>query len=360
MNDEGRGRVIKSAAERFLEQTSTAWMIRVSPAGIIISANAHSEALVGEPLAGKPWDAILLKFGSPLTFAEWLSDPARPRLLNVHTAGGLPQTLSVTVEEEDGDLVLFGEVDAAEQAQMAREVLELNHELHTLSREVARRNADLARSLAEKEGLLKETHHRVKNNLTLIASLARLSGGRSSEPETKALCVDMQSRIQSVALLNEALYRTASYTTVGLARYLEQVATHVFRAHASSSSGVRLAFDLEPVEVATAQAIPCALIVNELMTNSLKHAFPLGRGGEVRVSLKTGPDGQTRLGVSDDGVGLPADLKTRRSHSLGLQLVGDLTRQLQGALEVGPGAAFAVTFRPRKEGSLPRRSRNGE
>jgi two-component sensor histidine kinase len=92
----------------------------------------------------------------------------------------------------------------------------------------------------------------------------------------------------------------------------------------------------------------------------LKHASPSGRGGEVRVSLKTGPDGQTRLGVSDDGVGLPADLKTRQSRSLGLQLVGDLTRQFRGALETGPGAAFAVTFRPRMDGSLARRSQNGE
>lgn len=201
-------------------------------------------------------------------------------------------------------------------------------------------------SLRDKEALLKETHHRVKNNLALIASLMRLEAGRSLEAETKTVLKGMQARISSVALLNQALYQSGSYKTVQLADYLRQVATQVFRAQAPDSGAVRLALDLEPVEVETAQAIPCGLIVNELITNSLKHGFADGGGGDISVSLRRAPDGPVRIRVADSGLGLPQDFATERTTSLGLQLVGDLTKQLRGAFDVGPGSAFAVTFTP--------------
>ena len=211
-------------------------------------------------------------------------------------------------------------------------------------------------SLREKESLLRETHHRVKNNLALIASLMRLEAGRGREPETRAVLAEMQTRIQSVVLLNETLYKTSSYARVKLADYLRQIATHVFQAQNSNSGSVGLNLDLEAVEVETGQAIPCGLIVNELLTNSLKHAFPNGRSGAVRVVLRQQGDGSVLLRVSDTGAGLPEDFASRQSNSLGLQLVSDLARQLLGALDVGPGATFTITFaRGRNEtGAIPR------
>lgn len=213
-----------------------------------------------------------------------------------------------------------------------------------------RRRVDsaLRDSLREKEALLKETHHRVKNNLALISSLMRLEAGRSAEAQTKATLNEMQARIRSVALLNETLYRTGSYATVKLADYLKQIATHVFRSQNADAEAVRLVLDLEPVEVETAQAIPCGLIINELLTNSLKHAFNAGGQGEVRVSLRAAAGGEARLSVSDTGAGLPGDFASRGEDSLGLQLVSDLAKQLMGDLEVGPGATFTVTFVPRR------------
>jgi len=211
-------------------------------------------------------------------------------------------------------------------------------------------------SLHEKESLLKETHHRVKNNLALISSLMRLEAGRSREPETKAVLTEMQTRIGSVVLLNETLYKTASYERVKLDDYLKQIATRVFQAQNSNSGAVRLVLDLEPIEVETGQAIPCGLIVNELLTNSLKHAFPNGASGEVRVRLQRGRSGSIALAVSDTGVGLPADFASRPSHSLGLQLVSDLARQLLGTLDTGPLATFVITFSPHRNetGAIPR------
>lgn len=199
-------------------------------------------------------------------------------------------------------------------------------------------------SLHEKEALLQETHHRVKNNLALIVSLMRLTAGRSREAETKAVLKEMQTRIQSVILLNETLYKTASYTKVNLADYLRQIATQDFKAQNDGIGMVRLTLDLQPVEVATAQAIPCGLIVNELVTNSLKHAFPNGGEGEVTVGVRSGAGGEILLQVSDTGVGLPDDFVARQSGSLGMQLVGDLVKQLHGTLEVGAAASFKVAF----------------
>jgi PAS domain S-box-containing protein len=210
-----------------------------------------------------------------------------------------------------------------------------------------RRETALKALVSEKEALLREVHHRVKNNLALITSLMRLEAGKSREPETKSALKAMQTRIHSVLLLNETLYKTQHYSRIKLSDYLGGMATHLFRAQNPDPDAVRLVTALDPIEADTDQAIPCGLIVNELMTNSLKHAFPFGERGEIQVSLKQESSGMARLSVSDTGVGLPADFEARRVKSLGLQLVGDLAKQLRGTLAIGPGPTFTITFAPR-------------
>lgn len=332
---------------RLLEESVSLVVLRVNAEGVIVAANAQAVALTGLRLVGEPWNAMLLNFAGVQPFREWLAEPARPRLLSVRTAQGLPQTLRVTVFDDDSGHVLFGEVDAAEQARLGREVLELNRELSDLSRELAHANADLAQAVREREALLKETHHRVKNNLALITSLMRIEARRSSAPETRDILKEMEARVHSVVLLNETLYKTAAYTRVNLADYLRQIATHVFAAHARIG-GVKLELELEPVHLETSQAIPCGLIANELITNSLKHGFPGGRSGEVRLSLRQEGNGDVRLGVSDTGNGLPDGFVIGKSGSLGLSLAEDLARQLGGRLQADPGPSFSVTFPPRE------------
>lgn len=203
----------------------------------------------------------------------------------------------------------------------------------------------LRHSLKEKEGLLREVHHRVKNNLQVISSLLRLETSRSDVADTQRVLHDMQGRILSMAVLHETLYRSGRFGQVELGGYLRQLALQLFRATACAA---RLNTDLRPVSVELDQAIPCGLILNELLTNSLKHAFNEGPGGEVRVSLAQDESGEVTLTVADTGVGLPPDFETRRSRSLGLQLVTDLVRQIGGRLAIlpGPGAEFVVTFTP--------------
>ncbi len=208
----------------------------------------------------------------------------------------------------------------------------------------------LRTSLREKQALLMEVHHRVKNNLQVITSLLRLESGRAAEPATRAVLKDMQSRIAAMALLHETIYKSESFVALDLANYLRQLAAQFFRAQVQGGA-VRLTLDLDadPHPVTIDQAVTCGLLVAELMSNTIKHAFPAGRSGEVRIGLRSVDGGGVRLTIRDDGVGLPADFAARQANSLGLVLVNDLARQLGGSLDVASegGASFSVTFQPK-------------
>lgn len=213
-----------------------------------------------------------------------------------------------------------------------------------------RKQAELAlqTSLREKDALLKEVHHRVKNNLQVITSLLRLESGRNQLPDVKRVLGDMQGRVRSMALLHESLYRNGSFAAVDLANYLKQLCTQAFRTLNLRPGHIQLELDLQPIHVEMDQALPCGLLVNELISNCLKHAFPEGHSGTVQVSLHI--EGQSAtLQVSDNGVGLPADFAELSRNSLGLQLVSDLAGQLGARLEIGPAASFKVTFAVSKQ-----------
>lgn len=212
----------------------------------------------------------------------------------------------------------------------------------------ARKEAEvkLRESLHEKDALLKEVHHRVKNNLQVITSLLRLEGTKSGDPATQRTLKDMQGRIRSMAVLHETLYRSGNFARINLADYLAQLAAQLFRVQNPAPGMVKLGLDLSPFEVEMDQAIPCGLVVNELLTNSLKHGFPPGHGGEVRLRLQRNEAGNVELEVNDTGVGLPGDFELARANSLGLRLVADLAKQLQGALTIAPGACFTISFPP--------------
>ncbi|MHB8950300.1 MAG: PAS domain S-box protein [Rhodoferax sp.] len=242
-----------------------------------------------------------------------------------------------TNKRKSGDLYV-------EQAVVAP-VRDAGNTLHYVALKQDITEQALQASLHDKVALLNEVHHRVKNNLQVISSLLRLEAGRSSHSDTRSVLTEMQGRIRAMALLHESLYRTGTFASVDLGAYLKQLASQAFRAQ--SSGMVRLQLDLANVQVSLDQATPCGLLLNELISNCLKHGFPDGRSGEVRVELQAlGAAGQWCLRVSDTGVGLPADFDSRKSQSLGLQLVSDLVRQLQGTLQIdaAPSAAFAVTF----------------
>lgn len=213
--------------------------------------------------------------------------------------------------------------------------------------ELTRINEALRGSLADKDGLLMEVHHRVKNNMQVITSLLRLEASRLDHPATKAVLNEMQSRIRTMAVLHELLYRSGNFSRVDLGAYLREVSAQLQRSLVVGPAEIGFDLSLIPATLELHQAIPCGLIVNELVSNSLKHGFPLGRPGRIRISLED-QAGELRLKVADNGAGLPGDFDSGKQRSLGLQLVADLARQLGGRLEVGrgEGASFEVIFTP--------------
>ncbi|KAA0596202.1 putative ATPase/two-component sensor histidine kinase [Azospirillum lipoferum] len=200
-------------------------------------------------------------------------------------------------------------------------------------------------TLEEKDALLKEIHHRVKNNLQLVTSLLNLQSRRIEDEAVAALFADSRDRVRSMALVHESLYRLGNFAWVPMREHLESVCAHLLRAYSRHAGAVRLETEMDDLKLDLDRAVPCGLIVNELVSNALKHAFPAGRGGVLRVVLTT--DGQDcRLSVRDDGVGLPGGYDPDRMDTVGFQLVSDLSSQLHGTLKYSfnTGAEFIVTF----------------
>jgi two-component sensor histidine kinase len=203
----------------------------------------------------------------------------------------------------------------------------------------------LKAALHEKEVLLKEIHHRVKNNLQIIASLLSLQSDQLKDPDDLVLFEDTQHRVKSMALIHESLYRTGDLARFNFARYIDSLCTDLLQSYGNGASHIRLQTELDELIFDVDTAVPCGLILNELLTNALKYAFPNGHPGDITIGLRA-DTGQVTLSVRDTGIGLPTDLDFRHTESLGLQLVAMLTEQLGGTITLSRncGTAFAVTF----------------
>ncbi len=204
----------------------------------------------------------------------------------------------------------------------------------------------LKASLREKELLLKEVHHRVKNNLQVISSLLNLQARHVVDPRALELFKESQNRVRSIALFHEKLYQAKDLGHVEAFEYLNTLIANLLAAYGAKPTAVSLEVEREDILLGVDVAIPLGLVLNELISNALKHAFPDGRRGQIRVQLGRCDQDRYRLVVSDDGVGFPADLDFRNAPSLGLQLVCTLVDQLAGTIELigAPGTTFNVTF----------------
>jgi PAS domain S-box-containing protein len=200
-------------------------------------------------------------------------------------------------------------------------------------------------SLREKEALLKEIHHRVKNNLQVVSSLLGLQSRAMSDPELRKVFEESQNRVYSMALLHETLYQSDNLSQVNFPQYIRQLADHLFRSYGVTTGRIKLRTELESVPLSLDAAVPCGLIINELVSNSLKYAFPEGRAGEILIGLH-GESGMARLVVADNGVGLKREVDWVTTRSLGLRLVRSLAQQLGAQIEVLPegGTEIKLVF----------------
>jgi PAS domain S-box-containing protein len=212
--------------------------------------------------------------------------------------------------------------------------------------ERVRAEKQLEASLQEKEVLLKEIHHRVKNNLQVISSLLYLQSKSIEGQEALEMFQESQDRVRSMALVHERLYQSPDLARIDFAEYVRNLASYLFRSYGVHSNLIQLRINVDDVSLGIDMAVPCGLILNELVSNSLKHAFPNGREGEIRIELCSGDDNELALVVSDNGVGFPKDLDFRGMESLGLQLVNTLVDQLGGTIELdrSDGTAFEIVF----------------
>lgn len=213
--------------------------------------------------------------------------------------------------------------------------------------EQVRAQRALSVALAAKEVLLREVHHRVKNNLQIISSLLALQAESLQNPAVAQALHESKERVQCMALIHERLNEDAQPDQLDFREYAEGLARDLLYSCRTDPELIQLRFELESVWLRMSQAIPCGLILNELLTNALKYAFPKGRAGEIVVALRGGEDELVTLTVSDNGVGLPAELDSRTSQSLGLRIVDILRRQLDGTVQRqagAPGTSFSLTF----------------
>lgn len=202
-------------------------------------------------------------------------------------------------------------------------------------------------SLDEKVILLKEIHHRVKNNLQVITSLLYLQAEQIEDAALRAILQDSQNRVRSMALIHEKLYQARDLVRVDIGEYVQNLTSYLFRSYATQADGVTLQVQTDNIHLAIDTAMPCGLIINELLSNALKHGFPDGRHGQVSVGLQRDSDQQITLCVSDTGVGFPLGTSIAESSSLGLQLVTTLVNQLDGSLAMqrDNGTKFLIRFR---------------
>ena len=243
---------------------------------------------------------------------------------------------------KDGKWLYFTAVsikDDDEQTIAAIETLEDVSNIKNLEQE-------LKNSLSEKEMLIKEIHHRVKNNLMVISSLLSLQSGYIKDQEDFELFRESQTRAKSMALIHERLYRSDDLKSIDFADYITLLVHDLLKTYNKDNTKIKLNLDLEKVNLDINTSIPLGLIVNELVSNSIKHAFPDNIKGELRISLKF-KDGKYVLVIGDDGVGVPESIDFRKTNTLGLQLVTSLTNQIDGTIELNKanGTEFTITFK---------------
>jgi PAS domain S-box-containing protein len=201
-------------------------------------------------------------------------------------------------------------------------------------------------SLREKEILLKEVHHRVKNNLQIISSLLELQCDYIQDEQSLRFFRESQDRIKTMALVHEQLYASADLASINVCEYLENLTSQLVLSYVVDPGCIDLEFDVGEFCLGIEEAIPCGLIVNELVSNSLKHAFSGRPGGKIAITCRTDAEDMVVLSVSDNGVGIPEELDINRTETLGLQIVFLLARQLRGTVNVrnDGGASFAIRF----------------
>jgi len=306
---------LESYFKNIVEKNSDA-IIVVNMDGIVLFANKAS-ALIFDL---KNSDLIGTKFGFPLASDQVLE-------VDIFRANNKPGVAEMCAEQIDWH-------DDAVYLVTIRDITERKHA-----------EERIAKSLQEKELLLKEIHHRVKNNMQIISGLINLQFINIEDTRLRSLFTVTQNRIRSVSLVHEQLYQSHDIGSLDMADFMYSLTSNLYQSLQVDHDTVKFIVNVESILVNIDTAIPCALIINELLTNAIKYAFPNGRKGNIMISIKAAQS-DIALEIADDGIGFPHDLEIKKLSSLGLQLVDDFTKKLKGKLELNNtgGASFKIIF----------------
>jgi PAS domain S-box-containing protein len=210
---------------------------------------------------------------------------------------------------------------------------------------------DLRHALEDKDVLMREIHHRTKNNMAVIQSLLSLQSGQVKDKDALSSLNESAYRVKTLSMIHESLYSTGDLSSINIKEYLQSLSTDLFQGFGIEPSRIELNMDVPDIQMDVDQVVPVGLIVNELLTNALKYAFPEGRGGDVFVELQENVDKTFTLTVADSGIGLPEDFDITKAETLGLRLVSSLSAQIRGRLNVSgdKGSTFRITFKKSAE-----------
>ncbi|MFO0727638.1 MAG: histidine kinase dimerization/phosphoacceptor domain -containing protein [Myxococcota bacterium] len=324
---QGVERGIPSQHFRDALEAAPTGMLMVDATGRIVLVNAQIERLFGyarAELIGSPLEMLVPERfrGRHPGFRDgfFVAPAARPmgggRDLYGLTKGGdeVPIEIGLNpLETPDGRFVLSSVANITERKRAERERNDLNAQLKVL---------------------LQEVHHRVKNNLQIISSLLNMQIRQVSDQDGRIALEDCRRRVEAIGLIHEKLYQSQDYSRVPFSDYVRGLAENVYEALGATINQVRLELEIESMSMAVDRAIPCGLLLNELITNAIRHAFPGRRPGLVRVALRRADPTRVELVVEDDGVGMPEGFDVQKSNSLGMQLVHTLVEQVHADLEI--------------------------
>ena len=239
------------------------------------------------------------------------------------------------------------------QAELERRVVERTEKLKQsnvlLTKEINERirtEQELVRSLGEKELLIKEIHHRVKNNFQIISSLLDMKSMRSRDREVCKVMEDTQTKIHNMALIHTQLYQSQFFDQIDMERHIKDLFSYLSEVYGHMKNVVALTIDCSNVLLPVTQAIPCAIIINELLSNSFKHAFEKRKKGTILIYMKNSDNSRVFIRIKDNGIGIPTEMDINKLDSLGLKLVANLVRiQLKGEMEIRRDEGTEITIR---------------